>query len=248
MVRLELVEGKSQKFWEAKVVGKKLEVAWGRIGTKGQSKVYTLGTPAAAKAEYEKQVAGKKKKGYREAAKRTKTDPTKSKPLVELAALLTRKDASGLQKEVALAVDQPDAYFQRWKDRLSDRGVESPTDTYQTTLPWLALIDGLAARKQLIEVDWREAPEDSLTWMSELKTGLLAKKDFGFVKDVASLPADKFLKEAAKRFARAGARIVQLDMSSDSYPVAFHAVKDDAKVKKLATACQKAGFGKLRPF
>jgi predicted DNA-binding WGR domain protein len=248
MVRLELIEGKSQKFWEAKVVGKKLVVAWGRIGTKGQSKARTLSTTAAAKVEYAKLVASKKRKGYREASKHAGTGGNVSKPLVELAALLTRKDAPGLAKEVTLAVDQPDAYFRRWKERLSDRGVEGPTDTYQTTLPWLALIDGLAARKQLIEIDWREAPEDSLVWMSELRTGLLVKKDFGFMKDVQSMRADAFLKEAAKRFARAGARMVLLDMSSDSYPVAFHSVKDDAKVKKLAAACQKAGFGKLRPL
>jgi hypothetical protein len=40
--------------------------------------------------------------------------------------------------------------------------------------------------------------------------------------------------------------MVILDMQSDSYPVAFHSTKDDAKVKKLAAACKKAGFGKLR--
>lgn len=248
MVRLELIEGKSEKFWEAKVVGKQLVVAWGRIGTKGQSKKWPFATPAAAKAEYTKLVAQKKRKGYSEAKQRAKRDGDGSKPLVELAVFLTRQDAAGLAKEVALAVDQPDAYFRRWEERLSDRGVDGPTDTYQTTLPWLALIDGLAARKQLLEVDWREAPEDALPWMSKLKTGLLAKKDFGFLKDVETLPTDKFLKEAAKRFARAGARMVLLDMSSDSYPLAFHSVKDDAKVKKLAAACQKAGFGKLRQF
>jgi hypothetical protein len=131
---------------------------------------------------------------YREAKQRANRGGEAANPLVELAALLTRKDA----------------------------------------------------RKQLIEIDHREDPEDTLKWMGRLSLGLLSKKDFGFSKEVAELRTNVFLRKAAERFARAGARMVLLDMHSDSYPLAFHSVKDDAKVKQLAASCKKAGHGTLR--
>jgi hypothetical protein len=98
----------------------------------------------------------------------------------------------------------------------------------------------------LIEIDHREEPEDTLKWMGRLSLGLLSKKDFAFSKEVSELRTKVFLRKAAERFARAGARMVLLDMHSDSYPLAFHSVKDDAKVKQLAAACKKAGHGTLR--
>lgn len=246
MVRLELVDGKSSKFWQADVVGKALVLAWGRIGTAGQSKKRAFATSAQAKAEHATLVAEKRKKGYRDASERKSDETADVEPLLALAALLTRKDRPGLEKELRLAVEQPAAYFKRFEERLSNRGVDAPDDTYQTSLAWIALVDGLSARRQLVEIDWREAPEDALSWLSETRTGLLDKKAFGFVKEVEALRTEVFLREAAKRFARAGVRMVVVDMKSDSYPLAFHSAKDDAKVKKLAAACKKAGFGSLR--
>jgi predicted DNA-binding WGR domain protein len=249
MTRLELVDGKSSKFWQADVVGKTLALAWGRIGTAGQSKKRAFATSAQAKAEHAKLVAEKRKKGYRDALERKVVKPGKVanvEPLLALAGLLTRKDRAGLEKELRLAVEQPALYFKRFEERLSNRGIDAPDETYQTTLAWIALVDGLEARKQLVEIDWREAPEDALSWLSETRTGLLDKKAFGFAKEVETLRTEVFVREAAKRFARAGVRMVVVDMKSDSYPLAFHSAKDDAKVKKLAAACKKAGFGSLR--
>jgi len=63
-VHLAFEEGTSSKFWRARVEGKALYVNWGKIGTNGQTQVKELADPAAAKKEYDKLVAEKRKKGY----------------------------------------------------------------------------------------------------------------------------------------------------------------------------------------
>jgi len=63
-VHLEFEEGNSSKFWRARVEGKTLYVNYGKIGTNGQTQVKDLADPAAARKEYDKLVAEKRKKGY----------------------------------------------------------------------------------------------------------------------------------------------------------------------------------------
>jgi predicted DNA-binding WGR domain protein len=63
-VHLEFEEGNSSKFWRARVENKTLYVNYGKIGSNGQTQVKDLADPAAAKKEYDKLVAEKRKKGY----------------------------------------------------------------------------------------------------------------------------------------------------------------------------------------
>ena len=65
---LELEEGTSSKFWRARVDGKTLYVNYGKIGSNGQTQVKDFADPAAAKAEYDKLVRDKRKKGYQDTA------------------------------------------------------------------------------------------------------------------------------------------------------------------------------------
>jgi predicted DNA-binding WGR domain protein len=67
-VQLEFEEGTSSKFWRARVEGKTLYVNYGKIGTNGQTQVKELGDPSAARAEYDKLVRDKRKKGYQDSA------------------------------------------------------------------------------------------------------------------------------------------------------------------------------------
>lgn len=64
--RFEFSEGTSNKFWEISLDGDSFTVCYGKLGTDGQSKTKTFDSPAQAKAEYEKLVAEKVKKGYEE--------------------------------------------------------------------------------------------------------------------------------------------------------------------------------------
>jgi outer membrane protein assembly factor BamB len=62
---LELSESEgSHKFYEAIVSGKKLTIRYGRIGDPGQTQTKTFATPAAAKAEADKKIGEKTRKGY----------------------------------------------------------------------------------------------------------------------------------------------------------------------------------------
>lgn len=65
--RLELVEGKSSKFWEIEQDNASIIVRYGRIGTQGQSQTKTFDSPARAAREMEKLTSEKLRKGYQEA-------------------------------------------------------------------------------------------------------------------------------------------------------------------------------------
>ena len=64
MRRFEFSDSTSNKFWEVEVKGKTLNVTFGKIGTKGQSKPKDFATPEIAKAEMEKLIKEKTGKGY----------------------------------------------------------------------------------------------------------------------------------------------------------------------------------------
>lgn len=66
--RFEMVEGSASKFWEVSVSDCELTVKFGRIGTAGQSKVKDFDEPGEARAEREKLIKEKTKKGYAEVA------------------------------------------------------------------------------------------------------------------------------------------------------------------------------------
>ena len=64
MRRFEFSDSTSNKFWEVEVKGKTLNVTFGKIETKGQSKPKDFATPEKAKAEMEKMIKEKTGKGY----------------------------------------------------------------------------------------------------------------------------------------------------------------------------------------
>ena len=62
--RLEFVEGSSRKFWQARREDVDVVIAFGRIGTAGQSQRKQFADAGRAEAEMEKLVAEKLRKGY----------------------------------------------------------------------------------------------------------------------------------------------------------------------------------------
>jgi uncharacterized protein (TIGR02996 family) len=67
MPRYEFQEGTSSKFWEINLLGKSFTTKFGKIGSNGQTKIKDCASEAAAKAEVDKLIAEKTKKGYRPA-------------------------------------------------------------------------------------------------------------------------------------------------------------------------------------
>jgi predicted DNA-binding WGR domain protein len=66
MRHFEFVEGSSSKFWEISLDGSEYTTKYGRIGAGGQETVKDAGSPEKAKKEYDKLIAEKVKKGYKE--------------------------------------------------------------------------------------------------------------------------------------------------------------------------------------
>lgn len=64
----EFADGTSSKFWEIDRDGLDVTTRWGRIGTDGQSKPKSFDSEAKAENEYNKLVAEKTSKGYKEAS------------------------------------------------------------------------------------------------------------------------------------------------------------------------------------
>jgi DNA ligase-1 len=60
----EFADGTSSKFWELSVGGSDLTTRWGRIGSDGQSKTKTFADAAKARAEADKLIEEKTRKGY----------------------------------------------------------------------------------------------------------------------------------------------------------------------------------------
>ena len=87
MRRFEFSDSTSNKFWEVDLKGKTLNLTFGKIGTKGQSKPKDFATHEKAKAEMEKLIKEKTGKGYVEvggkaakAAKPAAAKPAAAKP------------------------------------------------------------------------------------------------------------------------------------------------------------------------
>lgn len=91
-MRLEFKDGKSNKFWQAQLGRTWLDVSWGRIGTRGQTKRQGFGTGALAKQAFEKLVAEKKKKGYRELGATPAPAPATARDEKLEASLRARRD------------------------------------------------------------------------------------------------------------------------------------------------------------
>ena len=58
-------DSKSNKFWEVEAKGSSINILYGRVGTKGQTSVKKAKSPDGAKAEVEKLIKSKLKKGYK---------------------------------------------------------------------------------------------------------------------------------------------------------------------------------------
>jgi formylglycine-generating enzyme required for sulfatase activity len=102
MRRFEFSDSTSNKFWEVDIKDKTLNVTFGKIGTKGQSKPKDFATPEKAKAEMEKLIKEKTGKGYVEvggkAAKEAKPAAVK-----KTSAGSVGKELSKAEKQVKVA-------------------------------------------------------------------------------------------------------------------------------------------------
>lgn len=76
MPRFELSKGTSNKFWEIELQGSAYTITYGAIGAAGKSLRKEFGSEAEARAQYEKQLAGKLREGYAPAGSPEAAAPT----------------------------------------------------------------------------------------------------------------------------------------------------------------------------
>lgn len=105
----ELSDGTSKKFWEISVDAKALKVRFGRIGTRGQEQIKRFSSPDEARAEQERLVREKLKKGYvktrvPKAAATSKPNPTRAPPRKQLTEAQFDREGKGLIKKLVADV------------------------------------------------------------------------------------------------------------------------------------------------
>src|SRR5262249_37424937 len=76
--QFEFIKGKSKKFWNVELSANAVTVHFGRIGTSGRQQTKELASPQKAHAAYEKMIAEKLAKGYREQPSKLKKSPAKA--------------------------------------------------------------------------------------------------------------------------------------------------------------------------
>jgi len=105
-------EHSGTKFWTIELAGKQLTTRFGKIGSPGQTRLKKLASPAVARAELERMVAGKVKEGYQLVAAAT---PARRAPAVTTA--------SNPQLERAIEADPYDIEaYSVYADFLQDAG------------------------------------------------------------------------------------------------------------------------------
>lgn len=158
--------------------------------------------------------------------------------LIELARYLLSDDVS-LVDEIRLAIDQPDDYVDRFRKRLSYRGIREPLDN----LPWIALVDALAARGRLDEIDWRGTWDEVQSAMQVL-TG--RKEDWAWLAEPEwedKRPHEVF-PVIEERLSKQGLAVVAVDIRSDSYPLMLLPLD---RVEESGRLAQLAGYGRILP-
>jgi uncharacterized protein (TIGR02996 family) len=85
MRKFKFADDTSYKFWNIELEGSNYTVAYGRIGTKGQTKTKEFASPAAAQKAYDKIIAEKLKEGYVEIT--PPSPPTTTENVLERALM-----------------------------------------------------------------------------------------------------------------------------------------------------------------
>jgi hypothetical protein len=158
--------------------------------------------------------------------------------IVELARQLMATDPS-LAEEVRLALVSPDEYVRRFQEPLHRRGIEDP----RSDLPWIALVNGLAARGRLHELDWKEASEDIAWKIDQLLPDRSTRPDrWAWLAQWEDKLPHEVLPAIAARLAEEGFAVLTIDIDSDSYPLTVLPVGQVAECQRLA---QVAGYGTI---
>lgn len=162
-------------------------------------------------------------------------------------ALLCQQLAPGdrtLVDEVDLAIRNPQRYVATFNKRLTRRGIYPGDNTERPSLPWIALLDGLAQRGHLAEIDWKEGASNTKRSIDSLLAADRAQDPevWGWMNndDWEDAPTIAFLHAVAGHFIKRGLLLAYLAYPSDSYPLIL---LDPQQLRGLQVLAQQAGYG-----
>jgi hypothetical protein len=156
--------------------------------------------------------------------------------LLLLGRILDPHDGS-LRESLKLAAESPETFFKKYPDAAERAG--SPSNK---KLAWLALVDGLIARKLATELDWRTSGEDATWSLSQLESYTrLSLKTRTWLRtlDSESFATVDYLRKLAPHADGDGVIVAVMDIDSDSYIVLL-LPKDD--YNKASDAAAKLGY------
>ncbi|MEK4425962.1 DUF6630 family protein [Solibacillus sp. FSL K6-1523] len=153
--------------------------------------------------------------------------------------LLVQKLSSDVDEkvlsEVSLAIEKPEAYFEKFKERLDERGIDSPIEH----LAWISLVDALLDQNLAFEIDWKESGIYICDVVDELldrkKMACISWGDFEDGK-FDELSTSQYLNAVSKRLKENGVSLASLDIESDCYVLITVPSSDIDEIKKLAKA------------
>ncbi|MED0673780.1 hypothetical protein P4S95_26865 [Aneurinibacillus aneurinilyticus] len=135
--------------------------------------------------------------------------------------------------EVSLAIEKPETYFEKFKDRLDERGIDSPIDQ----LAWISLVDALLDHDLAFELDWKETG----LYICDVVDELLDRKKMVSMNweefedgEFDELPTSQYLNEVSKKLREKGISLACLDIESDCYVLITVPSSDIDEIKKLA--------------
>lgn len=140
--------------------------------------------------------------------------------------------------EISLALEQPKAYVEKFKDRLDERGIDRPIDQ----LAWISLVDALLEHDLAFEIDWKE----SGLYLCDVVDELLDRKKMACISwedfedgEFDELPTSQYLNEISIRLSEKGISLACLDIESDCYVLITVPSTDIDEIKALA---REAGY------
>ncbi|PUA36650.1 hypothetical protein C8Z91_25060 [Paenibacillus elgii] len=152
--------------------------------------------------------------------------------LLELSRKLSFDIERVVLDDVALAIERPLAYFEKYKDRLDERCITEPIEE----LAWISLVDVLLEHQLAFEIDWKETG----MYVCEVVDELLDRKKLAsidweeFENDPYNeMPTDEFLNHVAKKLKEAAVSLAYMDIDSDSYVLITVPTADIEEIKWL---------------
>ncbi len=140
--------------------------------------------------------------------------------------------------EVSLAIQKPESYFEMFKDRLDERGIDSPIDE----LAWISLVDALLDHGLAFEIDWKE----SGLYICDVVDELLDRKNMACVSwedfedgEFDELPTSQYLNKISEKLKEQAISLASLDIESDCYVLITVPSSDIDEMKALA---KEAGY------